>query len=142
MSVSERISPLVGRLVIAWFFLSEAWWRLNNWEGTATLMHMKHISNPHLFLGLALVVMVLGALALAFGYQTRPGALALFGLTIIASVMLHDYWKIHDSIDRSADYDLFIRNLAIAGGLLFLVGMGPGPFAFDNTAKSGGKGKR
>ena len=142
MSVSERISPLVGRLVIAWFFLSEAWWRLNSWQGTVTLMHMKHISNAQTFLALALIIMVLGALALAFGYQTRPGALVLFGLTIVASMMLHDYWKIHDSIDRSADYDLFIRNLAIAGGLLFLVGMGPGPFALDNAAKSAGKPKR
>ncbi|HWU25780.1 MAG TPA: DoxX family protein, partial [Rhizomicrobium sp.] len=81
MSVSEHISPLVGRLIIAWFFLSEAWWRLNDWEGTVTLMHMKHISNAHLFLALALVVMVLGALALALGYHTRPGALVLFGFT-------------------------------------------------------------
>ena len=34
-----------------------------------------------------------------------------------------------------ADYDLFIRNLAIAGGLLFIVGLGPGPFALDQPGK-------
>lgn len=135
MSISELISPLLGRLVLAWFFLSEAWWRINNWEGTIALMHMKHISNAAPLLALALFVMVLGGISLMLGYYTRPGALVLFGFTIIVSVLIHDYWKIGDAIDRDADYDIFIRNLAIAGGLLFLVGMGPGPFALDNPGK-------
>jgi uncharacterized membrane protein YphA (DoxX/SURF4 family) len=54
---------------------------------------------------------------------------------VIASALIHDYWKIANPIDRASDYDLFIRNMAIAGGLLFLVGMGPGPFALDNPVK-------
>jgi putative oxidoreductase len=135
MSISELISPFLGRLVIAWFFLSEAWWRLNDWEGTVTLMHMQHISQATPLLALALVVMVLGGLSLILGFHTRPGALLLFAFTIVVSVLLHNYWKIGNAIDRDADYDIFIRNMAIAGGLLFLVGMGPGPFAMDNPGK-------
>jgi len=34
MSISERISPLIGRLAIAWLFLSEAWTILHTWDGT------------------------------------------------------------------------------------------------------------
>lgn len=135
MSISEHISPFLGRLILAWFFLSEAWWRLNDWNGTLTLMHMKHIHNATPLLALALVVMVLGGISLVFGYHTRPGALILFGFTVIASALLHDYWKIANAVERGADYDLFIRNMAIAGGLLFLVGMGPGPFALDNPGR-------
>lgn len=135
MSISERISPFLGRLVIAWFFLSEAWWRLNDWEGSVALMHMKHINNAAPLLALSVVVMVLGGVALILGYHTRAGALLLFAFTVIVSMVMHDYWKIADAIDRDADYDLFIRNMAIAGGLLFLVGMGPGPFALDNGGR-------
>ena len=36
----------------------------------------------------------------------------------------------------------FEADVAIAGGLLFLVGMGPGPFALDNRSSGGGKGAR
>lgn len=136
MSVAERISPLIGRLLIAWFFLGEVRWRLDNWEGTVGLMRMRHIPNADLFLVLALIVMVLGGLALVLGYHTRQGALLLFGFTILASVFVHDYWRIGNPIERSADYDLFIRNLAVAGGLLLLVGLGPGPFAMDNRPRS------
>ena len=135
MSISERISPLVGRLLIAWFFLSEVRWRLDNWESSVILMHMRHIPVASLLLALALIVMVLGAIALIFGYCTRQGALLLFAYTIVVTVLMHDYWKIENPVDRSADFDLFIRNIAIAGGLLFLVGMGPGPFAWDNRPK-------
>jgi putative oxidoreductase len=135
MSISEMISPFLGRLVIAWFFLSEAWWRLHDWEGTVMLMHMKHIPEAAPLLALALAVMVLGGLSLLLGYQARAGAILLFGLTVVVSVLMHDYWKIANAVDRDADYDLFIRNIAIAGGLLFLVGMGPGPFALDKPPK-------
>lgn len=135
MSVSEHISPLLGRWIMAWFFLSEAWWRLNDWDGTVTLMRLKHVPDATPLLALALVVMVLGGLSLVLGYHTRQGALLLFAFTIIVSVAMHDYWKIDNAVDREADYDLFIRNLAIAGGLLYLVGMGPGPFALDNPGR-------
>jgi putative oxidoreductase len=135
MSISETISPFLGRLILAWFFLSEAWWRIRDWEGTVTLMHMKHIGNAEPLLALAVVLMALGGISLLLGYYARTGALILFALTIIMSVMIHDYWKITNVVDRDADYDLFIRNMAIAGGLLFLVGMGPGPFAIDQSPK-------
>ena len=135
MSISEVISPFLGRLVLAWFFLSEAWWRIRDWEGTVMLMHMKHVANAEPLLALTVVLMALGGISLLLGYYARTGALILFALTIVMSVMIHDYWKITNVVDRDADYDLFIRNIAIAGGLLFLVGMGPGPFAIDQPSK-------
>ena len=32
-------------------------------------------------------------------------------------------------------FEIFARDFAICGGLLLLVGMGPGPFAIDNRGK-------
>lgn len=135
MSIAERISPLVGRLLIAWFFLGEVRWRIDTWEGTVDLMHLRHIPNANLLLALALTVMILGGLALVLGYHTRQGALLLFGFTVVVTAFLHDYWRIGNPVDRGADYELFIRNMAVAGGLLLLVGLGPGPFALDNRPR-------
>src|SRR3974390_1427084 len=106
MSISEVISPFLGRLVMAWFFLSEAWFRLNDWEGTVTLMRMRHIGNADALLALTVVLLVLGGLSLLFGYQARVGALILFALTVIVSILIHDYWKIQNAVDRDADYDI------------------------------------
>src|SRR5665213_2600847 len=119
MSFSEMISPLVGRAVLAWFFLSGALSYATQWEGTIGLMTIKGVPAPALLLALGVIVMILGSLS-------------LLAFTIGASVLMHNYWRISDVAARDADYQIFARNIAIAGALLLLVGMGPGPFALDN----------
>ncbi|HEY1707691.1 MAG TPA: DoxX family protein [Rhizomicrobium sp.] len=132
MSFSELISPLLGRAMLAWFFLSSAFEMMGNFEGTSQLMTMAHIPAAPLLLVGVLTVLLLGGSALLLGFHTRAGALMLFAFTLIASVVMHAFWKINNPIDRAADFELFARNVAIAGGLLLLVGMGPGAFAIDN----------
>ncbi len=80
----------------------------------------------------AILLMIVGGISLIFGFYARAGALMLFAFTVCASVLLHDYWHIRDTASRAADYDIFARNMAIAGGLLLIVGMGAGPFSIDN----------
>jgi putative oxidoreductase len=135
MSISERISPFIGRMIIAWFFLSEAWSRLSNFDATVMLMRMQHIPAAPPLLVLALTAMLLGSASIILGFHTRHGAMVLFGFTVVVSVLMHPYWQLQNAVDRAADYDVFIRNMAIAGGLLLLVGVGPGPFALDNAGK-------
>jgi putative oxidoreductase len=137
MSFGESISPFLGRVVLAWFFLFEAYVRARDWSGTVSLLAMKDVPAPAVLHFVTIVALMLGAASLFLGFRTRLGALGLFGFTIIANVLMHDYWHIANLIDRQADYDMFARNMAIAGGLLLLVGMGPGRFALDN--RGGGK---
>jgi putative oxidoreductase len=132
MSFSEQISPLIGRWVLAWFFLSEVWSRAGEWKANVALMEFQGLPVAPLLLALAFIVMILGGLSLLLGYQTRHGALLLFAFTVIVTLVMHAFWKIHAGSDRAADYDIFARNIAIAGGLLVLVGLGSGPFALDN----------
>lgn len=135
MSISERISPLIGRLALAWFFLGEAWARAGDWGGTLTLLRSVGIPAAPVLLVFALAIMVLGGVSLVLGYHARHGALLLFGFTIAASLALHAYWTIPDDAQRLAGFAMFARDVAIAGGLLMLVGLGPGPFALDNIGR-------
>ena len=138
MCFSETISPLIGRLAIAWFFASTAIACANHWDATVAMMTLKAIPVPPLLLALALMIMWLGALSLAFGYQTRHGAVLLFGYVLVVTAALHAFWTIADPRQQAIEFDVFARNVAIAGGLLLLVGMGPGPFAIDNRSGKGG----
>ena len=137
MSFSETISPFFGRCAFVWFYMTAAMNILNDWHGMAQTLTAKHVPLAPLVLLLVLLVMFMGSLSLLFGYLTRHGAVMLFGLTIIGAVVLHDFWRISDSAARAAELGIFARDVAIAGGLLLMVGMGPGPFAIDNR-----KGKR
>jgi len=100
-------------------------------------MAFKGVPVPPVLLMLSLIIIWLGSLSLIAGFQTRHGAVLLFGFTIIVSVAMHNFWLIHDAIARGADYEIFARNMAIAGALLLLVGMGPGPVAIDSIKGSG-----
>jgi putative oxidoreductase len=135
MSFSELIAPFLGRVVLAWYFLSEAWLSVSGWHGMLATMDEKHIPVAGLVLVLALVVMVLGGLALLFGFHTRHGAMLLFAFTLAAAMLMQDFWHIDDVAARQAAYELFARDIAIAGALLFIVGIGPGRFAIDNRGK-------
>jgi putative oxidoreductase len=142
MSFSETISPFLGRCMFSWFFGAGAFNIVNNWAQLSHELADKHVPLPPLVLVIALVLMFLGVISLLFGYQTRHGAVLLFGLTIVATVILHDYWHISDPAARLADFEIFSRDVAICGGLLVIVGMGCGPFGLDNRPPPGAKGKR
>ncbi len=77
-------------------------------------------------------------MSLLVGFQTRYGAMLLFAFTMITTVLMNAYWTFDDPVQHAAQYEIFTRNIAIAGRLLLLVGMGPGKFAIDNR----GQGKR
>jgi len=143
MSFSETISPFLGRCILIWFYMTGAMNILNNWQRIATEMDAKHVFLPPAVLLVVLIVIFMGSLSLLLGYHTRHGAVMLFALTAIAAVVMHDFWNIGDPVRRGVEFGIFARDWAIAGGLLLMVGMGPGPFAIDNRGSgNGGGGKR
>ncbi len=134
MSFGESLAPFLGRLALAWFFLTQAYRYALDWNDTAILLTMKNVPTPPILLLLALTGIILGSISLLLGFRTRAGALALFAITIAATVTMHDYWHLRVAAARTADFDIFARNIAIAGGLLMLIGMGSGRFAIDKPA--------
>ena len=142
MSFSETISPFLGRCALSWFFGVGALNIIHNWAHLSAELNGKHVPLPPLVLVIALVLMAMGTISLLFGYHTRHGAVLLFGMTIIATVTLHDFWHIADPAARMEEFEIFSRDIALCGGLLMMIGMGSGPFGLDNRPPPGAKGKR
>jgi putative oxidoreductase len=140
MSFAETISPFFGRCAFVWFYLTSAIDILNRWPVISTELATKHVPIPPLVLLLVLLVIVMGSISLLFGYHARHGAIILFGMTMAAAVTMHDFWHYADAAARATQFGIFARDFAICGGLLLLVGLGPGPFAVDNKGKSSGGG--
>lgn len=132
MSLGETIAPFVGRVILAWFFLSEAYERAVNWDATVTLLDMLGVPEPAITHFVAIMVMVLGSISLIIGFRARLGALGLFAFIVVSNMFMNDYWNIADAIERQAAFDTFSRNLALGGGLLIVMGLGPGRFAVED----------
>jgi putative oxidoreductase len=141
MSFSETISPILGRWALSWFYGGVAMDIVYRWSSIVAQLNAKHLPLPPLLMIVALLMIVMGIVSLAFGYHTRYGAVILFGLTIAAAFALHDFWH-YANASREAEFDIFTRDVAICGGLLVMIGLGGGPFALDNRFMGGGKGRR
>jgi putative oxidoreductase len=132
MSFGENIAPLVGRCLMAALFVLSGIQQVEHWNDAARLMEAHGMSGIGPLLALAIVVQIGCGLALAIGFRTRLMALVLFLFVLIVSFSLHDFWTIKDAALAQTEMQLFAKNVAIAGGLLVLVGLGAGNWSYDS----------
>jgi putative oxidoreductase len=88
------------------------------------------------FLVAAALVELAGGLSILLGCWARLGALALFLLLIPTTLIFHDFWA-YEGMDRMNQMQHFMKNLTIMGGLLMVVGLGPGSFSVDARTRRG-----
>lgn len=131
MSIAEVIAPLLGRFLIGGYFLFAAAQKAQNFAFWSTVLLQEGIDGAQAVLGLVIFIETVAAVGLILGFSTRVAALVLFTYVIGAAIVLHDYWTLADGPLRDAEAGLFFKDLAIAGALLLLVGLGPGTMALD-----------
>jgi putative oxidoreductase len=132
MSFGEAIAPLVGRCILAGFFILSGVYKLQNWQESALFMAQHGIQVIQPLLALAIVVEIGAGLGVVLGFRTRLMALVLFVFTLVVSFAMHDFWTIGDAELRRVETQLFTKNIAIAGGLLLLLGFGAGRWSYDS----------
>jgi putative oxidoreductase len=127
MNAIQKLSSPVGRVFIAMIFIMAG---LNKIGGyAATQGYMESVGVPGMLLPLVIIVEVLGGLAVLVGWQTRVAAFALAGFSLVSAVLFHN------NFGDQMQMIMFMKNIAIAGGMLFLVANGPGAFALDNRTR-------
>jgi putative oxidoreductase len=132
MSFGESIAPVIGRCMLAALFVLAGVNKIQHWDEAASSMAAQGISAEGPLLALAVVIEIGAGLGLAAGFRTKLMALVLFLFTLAVSFVMHDFWTITDNAELArTEMQLFAKNMAIAGGLLVLVGMGAGRLSFD-----------
>jgi putative oxidoreductase len=123
----EKFSPwasLAGRVLIALIFITAGWSKIGGYEGTQAYMDAMGV--PGSLLPLVILTELGGGILVLLGLFTRYSAFALAGFTILSGILFHG-----DSADQMQQI-LFMKNLAIAGGFLFLVANGAGRISLDH----------
>ena len=131
---------LIGRILIGWLFLvSSAGIGGKLWNNAGFLGYLKNLGAPapevSSWIG-ALVEFVIGA-ALILGIGTRYAALLCALFLIFATALAHRYWE-YPAAQVMAQYNNFLKNLAIFGGALVLFVTGPGRFSVDRMLSKQG----
>ena len=114
----------VGRILIAAIFLISGVSKISGFQ--ATQGYMAAMGVPSALLPLVIAFEIGAALAIIVGFKTRFVALALAGFSIATAVVFHG------NLGDQTQFIMFMKNIAIAGGFLFLVANSPGALALDN----------
>lgn len=116
---------LIGRVLISVIFVVSGIGKLMAPVATMGYIASKGLPLPELGFAIAVLAEVGGGLALLAGVKTRWVALGLALFSIAAGLMFH-----FDLGDQSQQINL-MKNLAMAGGLLFVWLHGAGAFSVD-----------
>jgi putative oxidoreductase len=122
MKTYANVADLLGRVLIAAMFLVAGLQKIGGYAGTQG--YMEAMGVPGILLPLVIALEVLGAVAIIVGFRTRLVAAALAGFTLLAGLIFH-------GADDPMQRILLLKNLAIAGGFLFLVARGAGEWSLD-----------
>ncbi|WP_079201596.1 MULTISPECIES: DoxX family protein [Pseudomonas] len=114
---------LVARLLLAHIFLLAGFSKITGYAGTQG--YMESVGIPGALLPLVIALEIGGSLALIFGFLTRWAALALSAFCIASALIFHNNFA------EQTQMIMFMKNLAMAGGLLLLYVQGAGAFSVD-----------
>jgi putative oxidoreductase len=118
----------VGRVLIAAIFLLSGIAKVSAYADTQS--YMAAMGVPAAALPLVIAFEIGAAVAIIIGWQTRWVAMALAGFSVVTAVLFHG------ELGDQTQFIMFMKNIAIAGGFLFLVANGPGALALDNRNAS------
>ncbi len=126
----NSLLKLFGRITIAAIFLLAGISKFLNPEATSLYMAAKGMPIIPFFMYSAGIVEILGGLSLLIGFKTRWGALLLALFLIPATMLFHDFWNVGPA-EEALQKILFLKNLAIFGGLLYVIAAGAGGLSID-----------
>ncbi len=132
MNTVQPLGLLVGRVLLALIFISSGLSKITGFSDTAASMAGKGIPMVEVSLIIAILIELGGGLLLALGYKARWAALAIVLFLIPATLIFHDFWAV-DPEQVKMQLIQFQKNLAIMGGMLYVVFNGPGRMSLDRV---------
>ena len=132
MSTSiQNTLNLAARLLMVVLFLPAGIGKLTGFAGTVGYISSVGLPLPALAAATALIVEIVGSLALLAGFGTRIAALVLAAFTLVASFFFHAYWGV-PADQAFMQQLLFFKNIAVVGGLLAIAANGAGAWSLDS----------
>lgn len=118
---------IVARALTAWIFIGAGLSKLGaGYAGTQG--YMASVGLPGELLPLVILLEIGGGIALVLGFQARLAALALAIFSIVSAFMFHG------AADQMQQI-MFMKNLAMAGGLLAFTVFGAGRISMDGEQR-------
>ena len=113
-------SFLVGRVILGLYFFVFGFGKIFTYEDIKALMVLKEVPLVAITLPMTITIQTVFGLLIIFGKHLRLSGLMLFILTILINYYIHNFWDLAGDPSQAHEMQNFIKNTAIAGGLLIL----------------------
>jgi len=143
MAFVQGFVACLGRIMIATIFVVSAIGnKIPKFSDVAAAMASKGLpQNPVLGFPLhkvllvgAILFLVVGGLSVAAGFKARLGSLLLLIFLGAATYYFHDFWNAEPE-QQPVEMIQFLKNMALAGTMLFLIANGAGPGSLDRRQR-------
>ncbi len=134
MDALNNYGPLAGRVLIALIFVLSGFGKLTGFEATINSIASKGVPLPQLAAVTAIVVELGGGIMLMLGWKARWAAAAIAAFTLLAALIFHAFWAAAPA-QAHGQMVHFMKNIAICGGLLYVVVYGSGPMSLDGRSR-------
>ncbi len=128
-STTIAATQLIGRALMSSIFILAGINKLSAYAGTQG--YMESMGVPGVLLPLVILLELGGGLAVLLGWQTRIAAFLLAGFSVLSALIFHA------DVNDQMQFILFMKNLAMAGGFLFLVAGETHAWSLDARRKTG-----
>jgi putative oxidoreductase len=125
---------LLGRVLLGQLFLLIGYAKFANPGFFVAYFTSLKMPSPEILPWLAGSVEVTIGTALILGLATRYAALGAFIFVVVATAVGHRYWEAAPA-QYFAQYNHFLKNLAIIGGALYVFAIGGGRYSIDTWFK-------
>jgi uncharacterized membrane protein YphA (DoxX/SURF4 family) len=114
---------LLGRLIFGGYFLYNGINHLRGAREMAPYARAKGVPAPEIMVPLSGIPLIIGGASLLLGVKPKLGAAAILGFLAGVSPIMHDFWRNEDPNERQKNMIDFMKNAALAGGALALMGV-------------------
>ncbi len=126
----KDITDLTGRIFLSAIFIFEAIDSALYFEKTKETMTGYGLNwNQDMLLSGAIFLLTVGGIMVLLGYRSSLGAIMLIMYWVPVTFIVDDFWNFNTQIELRLKSITFMKNMAIIGGLLMLIGKGSGRYS-------------
>jgi len=116
----DGASLLIGRTILGLYFFIFGFAKLFTYHDISALMLLKGVPLVTITLPMTIIIQTVFGLFVVFGKNLRISGLVLFVLTFLINYYIHNFWDLSGDPSQAHEMQNFVKNTAIAGGLLIL----------------------
>ena len=132
MEIVKMYGPLVGRVLLVLMFLVGGYGKITGFDGTIGYMQAYNMPMTQVLAVIAIIIELGGGIMIAVGWKARWAAAALFIFVLVASFIFHAFWTV-PADQAQLQNIMFMKNLAIMGGMLYIIVYGSGPLSVEKN---------